>query len=47
MKYADLYSAMSDRPMLRTEMSLHVLAYNLRRLIAILDVQPLMEAVRA
>ena len=31
----------------RTEMSLHVLAYNLKRAIAILGVQPLMAAMRA
>jgi len=31
----------------RTEMSLHVLAYNLKRVIAILGVQPLMTAMRA
>jgi hypothetical protein len=31
----------------RTEMSLHVLAYNLRRMISILGVRPLIEAVRA
>jgi len=31
----------------RTEMSLHVLAYNLKRMIQILGVQPLMEAIRA
>jgi hypothetical protein len=31
----------------RTEMSLHVLAYNLRRVIAILGPQPLMQAMRA
>src|SRR4029077_16838393 len=31
----------------RTEMSFHVLAYNLKRVIAILGVQPLMEAMRA
>ena len=31
----------------KTEMSLHVLAYNLKRVIAILGVQPLMEAMRA
>jgi transposase len=31
----------------RTEMSLHVLAYNLKRVIAILGVQPLMAAMRA
>jgi transposase len=31
----------------RTEMSLHVLAYNLKRMIAIFGVAPLMEAIRA
>jgi len=31
----------------KTEMSLHVLAYNLKRVIAILGPQPLMEAMRA
>ena len=30
----------------RTEMSLHVLAYNLRRMISIMGVGPLMEAIR-
>ena len=30
-----------------TEMSLHVLAYNLKRLIAILGVEPLVAAIRA
>jgi transposase len=30
-----------------TEMSLHVLAYNLKRVIAILGVGPLMQAMRA
>ena len=30
----------------RTEMSLHVLAYNLKRTIAILGVQPLIQATR-
>ncbi len=30
----------------KTEMSLHVLAYNLKRMIAILGVQPLMQAIR-
>lgn len=30
-----------------TEMSLHVLAYNLKRVMAILGVQPLMQAMRA
>ena len=31
----------------RTEMSLHVLAYNLRRVIAILGVRPLIAAMQA
>ena len=31
----------------RTEMSLHVLAYNLKRVIAILGVAPLKQAMRA
>jgi hypothetical protein len=31
----------------RTEMSLHVLAYNMKRVIAILGVSPLIEAIRA
>ena len=31
----------------RTEMSLHVLAYNLKRMIAILGAQPLIQAIRA
>ena len=30
----------------RTEMSLHVLAYNLKRMISILGVGPLMQAIR-
>jgi len=29
----------------RTEMSLHVLAYNMKRMIRILGVRPLMEAI--
>ena len=32
---------------IRTEMSLHVLAYNLRRLISIMGVVTLIEAIRA
>ena len=31
----------------RTEMSLHVLAYNMKRVIAILGVSPLIQAIRA
>lgn len=31
----------------RTEMSLHVLAYNMKRMIRILGVRPLMEAIEA
>ncbi len=34
-------------PRVRTEMSLHVLAYNLKRMLAILGIQPLMGALRA
>jgi len=34
-------------PRVRTEMSLHVLAYNLKRMLAILGIQPLMAALRA
>ena len=34
-------------PRIRTEMSLHVLAYNLKRMLAILGAQPLMAALRA
>ena len=31
----------------RTEMSLHVLSYNLRRMITIMGIAPLIEAIRA
>jgi hypothetical protein len=31
----------------RTEMSLHVLAYNMKRMIQIFGVQPLLKAIRA
>ena len=31
----------------RTEMSLHILAYNLKRMIQILGVGPLIQAIRA
>ncbi len=31
----------------RTEMSLHVVAYNLKRMIALLGPQPLIDAIRA
>lgn len=34
-------------PKVRTEMSLHVLAYNMKRVIAIMGARPLMEAIRA
>ena len=33
-------------PRVRTEMSLHVLAYNLKRLIAIIGAKPLIAAVK-
>ena len=31
----------------RTEMSLHVLAYNIKRMIQILGIRPLLEAIKA
>jgi hypothetical protein len=31
----------------RTEMSLHVLAYNMKRMMTIFGVQPLLQAMRA
>jgi hypothetical protein len=34
-------------PKVQTEMSLHVLAYNMKRMINILGVRPLMEAIAA
>ncbi len=34
-------------PKVRTEISLHVLAYNMKRAMQILGVQPLMQAMRA
>ena len=34
-------------PRVSTEMSLHVLAYNLKRVMSIMGVQPLMAAIRA
>jgi len=40
--------AVSDRlPKVATEMALHVLAYNLTRVMNIVGVQPLMAAIRA
>jgi hypothetical protein len=38
---------MKTLPKVRTEMSLHVLAYNLKRMIQIFGVQPLISAIRA
>jgi len=38
---------MKTLPKVRTELSLHVLAYNLKRLIQMLGVQPLIAAIRA
>ena len=34
-------------PRVRTEMSLHVLAYNLKRVMNILGIEPLIEAIQA
>ena len=36
-----------DAEAVRTEMSLHVLAYNMKRVIAIIGVGPLLHAIRA
>ena len=38
---------MKTLPKVRTELSLHVLAYNLKRMIQMLGVQPLIAAIRA
>lgn len=38
---------MRTLPRVSTEMSLHVLAYNLKRLMAIVGIAPLLEAIRA
>jgi hypothetical protein len=45
-KYFDK-SATRTLEKVRTEMSLHVLAYNLKRVIAVLGAETLMEAMRA
>ncbi len=34
-------------PKVRTEMSLHVLAYNMKRMMTIFGVKPLLQAMRA
>lgn len=41
------YFLMKRLKNVRTEMSLHILAYNLKRMISIMGVIPLMEAMRA
>ena len=38
---------MKTLPKVKTELSLHVLAYNLKRMIRILGVQPLIAVIRA
>lgn len=38
---------MKTLPKVRTEVSLHVLAYNLKRMIQVFGVQPLISAIRA
>jgi hypothetical protein len=38
---------MKTLPKVRTELSLHVLAYNLKRMIQMLGVRPLIAAIRA
>ena len=34
-------------PNVKTEISLHILAYNMKRVMAVLGTRPLMEAIRA
>jgi len=38
---------MKTLPRVRTEMSLHVLAYNLKRVMQMMGVRPLIQAIRA
>ncbi len=38
---------MKRLPNVKTEISLHVLAYNMKRVMALLGTKPLMEAIRA
>ena len=44
---ASNYFLMKRLPMVATEMALHVLAYNLTRVMNIVGVKPLMAAIRA
>ncbi|MFL5073140.1 MAG: hypothetical protein ACJ8D9_26465 [Xanthobacteraceae bacterium] len=43
----DRYFLMKTLPRVATEMALHVLAYNLTRVMNIMGVQPLLAAIRA
>jgi hypothetical protein len=43
----DRYFLMKTLPRVATEMTLHVLAYNLTRVMNIMGVQPLLAAIRA
>ncbi|MFC5388947.1 hypothetical protein ACFPH9_06010, partial [Brevundimonas bullata] len=38
---------MKRLPNVKTEISLHILAYNMKRMMAVLGTKPLMEAIRA
>ncbi len=38
---------MKRRPNVKTEISLHILAYNMKRVMAVPGTKPLMEAIRA
>ena len=38
---------MKRLPNVKTEISLHILAYNMKRVMAVLGTKPLMEAIRA
>ena len=41
------YFLMKRLPNVKTEISLHILAYNMKRVMAVLGTKPLMEAIRA
>ena len=38
---------MKRSPNVKTEISLHILAYNMKRVMAVLGTKPLMQAIRA
>jgi Transposase DDE domain len=47
MRMGATYFLMKGLPKVATEMALHVLAYNLTRVMNIMGIQPLMAAIRA